>query len=197
MVLSFCLIQSLYSQNNSTTGSSQANKQIRIKLGALEKTSAKKEMNSAELQQLAYNMEAQALQLRKALRNNPSLTEELLKDAENLENTAALLQIDAFEISGRLNRAHFNANRLEINALLLRSNFDEDVYQPVTLLITLSEREMKMATEMREEANAEKKPAVKLGRLSNADEKETLALNEQDKALGILKKNKSLTLGEN
>jgi hypothetical protein len=46
---------------------------------------------------------------------------------------------------------------------------------------------MRYAYEMREEANAMPTSAAKLGSLSNADEKETLALGEQNQALNILK----------
>jgi hypothetical protein len=46
---------------------------------------------------------------------------------------------------------------------------------------------MRYAYEMREEANAMPTTGAKLGSLSNADEKETLALGEQTQAITILK----------
>jgi predicted phosphatase len=55
-------------------------------------------------------------------------------------------------------------------------------------LINSASREIKLAKEMREEAYAWSNNAATLGSLSNAEEKEFLALNKLDEATAILMK---------
>jgi hypothetical protein len=167
-----------------------ATKQIRIKLGAApDKTKTLKTVSAEELQQLAAGMEEQAGKLREESKNKSELTQnKLLEEALNLLKLSVSLQIEAFELSGRMNTSQYFENRSTINTLLINARLESEIVSSVSQLVSLAERHLKLAIEMREEANAEQLPVNKLGRLSNADEKELLALHHQNDAIALINK---------
>lgn len=198
LAISIFLLQTLKSQTILTPseGANTNGKQIRITLGTGGKEKAPTTViKTVDLQQLAVTMELRAIELRNEAAGSEGDTKKLLlEEAINIEKLAIMMQIEAYEQSGIKNYALFKSKGQTIRALLLGPGLDEDIFKPVTLHIGFAERNMKLAVEMREEANAENKPAVKLGRLSNADEKEVLALNEQDQAIDLIQTNRRTSL---
>ena len=97
------------------------------------------------------------------------------------------MMITALELSGVKNKEAYTLNKATINQLLEKTNLSAITAKQAQSLLSDAEMNMRFAYEMREEANAMPTLAAKLGSLSNADEKETLALGEQNQVLNILK----------
>lgn len=116
----------------------------------------------------------------------------LLAEAKEYEQKAVSKHLEAVEMSSSLNSRKFKANKMVINELL--KSVINLVQSHTHTLIYSSERNMRAAIEMREEAHSDSNPSSRLGALTNAEEKELLALDEQSQAinqLGQLQKNKS------
>jgi hypothetical protein len=145
-------------------------------------------ISAQHLQQQAEELSLKSKYLREAAVNNTGLTKtELLEEASVLYKQAELMFITALELSGVKNKEAYTLNKTTINQLLETSNVSAFAGKQAQSLISDAEMNMRFAYEMREEANAMPTPAAKLGSLSNADEKETLALSEQHRAITILK----------
>ncbi len=126
--------------------------------------------------------------LREAAVSNTGLTKtELLEESNTLYKQAELMMITALELSGVSHKETYTLNKASLNHLLEKTNASAIAGKQAQSLIADAEMNMRFAYEMREEANAMPTSAAKLGSLSNADEKETLALGEQNQALNILK----------
>lgn len=140
------------------------------------------------LNQQAEELSLKSKYLREAAVNNTGLTKtELMEEANALYKQAELMFITALELSGVKNKEAYTLNKTTINQLLEKSNVSAFAGKQVQSLITEAEMNMRYAYEMREEANAMPTTAGKLGSLSNAEEKETLALGEQTQVINILK----------
>lgn len=141
----------------------------------------------ADLLLIAETLESEALKLRQEakLKNQTERTG-ILSRAKLLETLALEKQVDASEISGQLSQQQFKRNSITIKILI--SNYkgqkSELIYS--FSLITESEKDMKLAREMREEAYAQHNVASKLGTMGNAEEKELLALNKQNTVMETL-----------
>lgn len=148
-------------------------------------TAKQSELN---LKQKAEELSLKSKYLREAAVNNTGLTKsELIEEANALYKQAEQMFITALELSGIQHKEEYALNKSSINQLLEKSTVSAIAGKQVQGLIAEAEMNMRFAYEMREEANAMPTSAGKLGSLSNADEKETLALNDQSKALSILK----------
>lgn len=112
----------------------------------------------------------------------------LIKSANELRAQAELKQIQASEIAGKLNLEKFNNNKVIFVVLIKKVSANESVVEEAKIINTEAEYSMKLAKEMREEAYAMHNNAAKLGTMSNAEEKETEALNKQDEAINKIKK---------
>lgn len=115
----------------------------------------------------------------------------LLAEAKELDQKAISKHLEAVEMSSSLNSRKFKANKVVIRDLM-KSVIDL-VQSRTHSLIYSSERNMQAAIEMREEAHSDSNPSSRLGALTNAEEKELLALEEQSQVidqLGQLQKNK-------
>lgn len=144
--------------------------------------------SAKSLKQQAEELSLKSKYLREAAVNNTGLTKtELVEEANALYKQAEMMFITALELSGVKNKETYTLNKAALNQLLEKNDISATAGKQIQSLINDAEMNMRFAYEMREEANAMPTNAAKLGSLSNADEKETLALSEQNQALNILK----------
>ncbi|MBL7931330.1 MAG: hypothetical protein JNL60_05495, partial [Bacteroidia bacterium] len=108
------------------------------------------------------------------------------------ERNSLQKQIEASEIYGTINQVKFNSNKETINKLIVSPELDDSKKSQSRVLISSSESNMQKAKELREESYRAANLSGRLGIMSNAEEKELMALSEQSKAIDILfKKPKS------
>lgn len=152
------------------------------------RTVASTKTSGQNLKQQAEELSLKSKYLREAAVNNTGLTKaELLEEANTLYKQAEMMFITALELSGVKNKEAYTLNKTNLNQLLEKANVSAITAKQAQSLISDAEMNMRFAYEMREEANAMPTSAGKLGSLSNADEKETLALGEQNQAITLLK----------
>ena len=116
----------------------------------------------------------------------------LREEALTIETQSLLKQIEASEVSAKISLQKFEQNRVVILDLFTRIPKNNITYTKAQGSYSESERFMKIAKEMREEANAQFSIQAKYGDMSNAEEKETLALDKQKEVLSLLGNNNSL-----
>lgn len=134
-----------------------------------------------ELGQLAQKLRAEAGGKHEAVKNI------LLAEASNLDRQTQQVQVAASELSAEISYYKFDANKNQIKKQV--SKVGDDNISPYTQnLIFDSEKIIRLAKEMREEANAQPTISAKLGTYSNAEEQEALALSKQVEALQQLEK---------
>ncbi len=112
---------------------------------------------------------------------------ELISEANEMYAQAVNMLINALEISGQKNKETYSVNKANINQLLEKTNISAYAGKEAQSLISDANMNMRLATEMREEANAMPTVESKLGSMSNADEKEVVALADQNQVIHILK----------
>jgi len=112
----------------------------------------------------------------------------LIKASSELLKQSEIKRIQASEISGRLSLEKFALNSIVFNNMLFTSVAEEITIDKAKEINSEAMHNFKMAKEMREEAYSMKTNSAKLGTMNNAEEKEELALNEQESAISILKK---------
>lgn len=152
------------------------------------KTTVTTKESAQNLKQQAEDLILKSKYLREAAVNNTGLTKtELLEESNTLYKQAETMLTTALELSGVKNKEAYTLNKAALNQLLEKTNLSAISSKQIQSLVADAEMNMRYAYEMREEANAMPTSAGKLGSLSNADEKETLALGEQSQALNILK----------
>jgi len=140
------------------------------------------------LNQQANDLVLKSQTLREAAQNTTGLVKsELLAEASELYKQAEILLITELELSGQKNSETFSLNKLNINQLLVITNISAVAGKEAQNLISDANMNMRIAGEMRQEAYAMPTNAAKLGSMSNADEKEILAIGEQNQAIHILK----------
>jgi hypothetical protein len=141
-----------------------------------------------DLQSKADELTLMAQKLRTESKDkHASVKKVLLDEASNLEKHCITLQIAASELSAQITYSQFDENRKTIKKYISK-NGEENVPQYAKTLIFDSEKIIRLAKEMREEANAQPTPTSKLGTMSNAEEQEQLALSKQVDALRILER---------
>lgn len=106
----------------------------------------------------------------------------------SLQKQAQHKQLISSEIKGKINFEQFTLNLTLINSLLSKLENTNSVYQTSYTEKQTSIHLMKIAREMREEAYSLENTAAMLGTLSNAEEKENLSLDTQNKTIVTLKK---------
>lgn len=111
----------------------------------------------------------------------------LVKAANELFRQGEIKLIQASEIKGKINLEKFNSGKIIFNNLILTSLAAESITQQAKEIESEAHHSFKMAKEMREEAYAMPTNSAKLGTMGNAEEKETIALGKQNKAITILK----------
>lgn len=113
--------------------------------------------------------------------------QQLVKAANELYKQAELKQIQASEITGKINIEKFKANEITFNDMALSTHATETILDNAKEINSEAKRSMKLAKEMREEAYAMSSNTAKLGSMNNAEDKENIALSKQSEAIGILK----------
>jgi hypothetical protein len=114
--------------------------------------------------------------------------DKLVKEAEDLEKQAEQKQIEASELSAKIALSKFDVNKENVASILAASKSDEATTNQAKALMEEAEQAMKRAKAIREEANAITNNAAKIGSLGNGEENELIALNKQNEALNLLKK---------
>ena len=96
-------------------------------------------------------------------------------------------QVKAAEIAGKINKEQYRINKENLIAILAISQANAYSTNQANELIENAVVNLRLGQEMREEAYAMPTGAAKVGSLVNAEEKEALAINQQKKAVDILK----------
>ncbi len=128
-----------------------------------------------------------------------------LKDAEqklkaevsSVQQKFILKQIEISQLKAKLAYEKFDLNKTTINGLLKRPEYKPIVIQKTEVLSSEAEDAVKMAKEMREEADAQLTLEARLAEMSNAEEKELLALTKQQQAITLLNHHVPLVLPKN
>jgi hypothetical protein len=108
---------------------------------------------------------------------------QIIAEAVVYEKKAEGSQLSAIEMAGTLNLRAFKENRTKLRFMVSNLRTGELIPNQTSELIYASEKNMKLAIELREEAHAIVQTASRLGTLTNAEEKELLALSEQTQAI--------------
>jgi len=120
----------------------------------------------------------------------------LKEEAESAEQIYLNKQLEASVLSGKIALHEFDENKKTIVVLFSKIPKNTPVYTSANVINVESERLMKLAKEMREEANAQQTLYTKIANMSNAEEKETLALLKQNVVLAMLDKSIEKTTEE-
>jgi hypothetical protein len=110
---------------------------------------------------------------------------EALFNAAQLEALAIAKQIEASILSGRTSLEKFNTNNEQIEQLMRNWYGSQSKLEKAGEIIFDAKHSMRMAVEMREEANTYPHPSARLGAMQNAEEKEFLALSQQNEVLSM------------
>lgn len=141
----------------------------------------------------ANEMRETAEQLKKASVNaRPNEKMEMIKEALVLENDYKTKQITASNLYATFVYDNFSKNRIVIASLIEKLLSKPELIAKSTQLNMEAESYIKLGKEIREEANAQLTKAAILGEISNAEEKETLAINKQQETLKTLECAKTL-----
>jgi len=112
----------------------------------------------------------------------------LREEAISAETQSTMKRIEASEISGRISLQKFEQNKMIILDAFTRIPKNNINYTKGTVSYSESERFMKIAKEMREEAYAQLTIQARYGEMINAEEKEALALSKQQEVLSLFDK---------
>ena len=178
-------------RHHSSTSTSAARKDVTMdgaKVITAEKNVAVIKTSSINYKPEAADLIQKSNTLKEAAQNSEGVVkQELIAEANDLLSIAQNIQIKVFEKSGAENKETYEFNKTSISSLLEKSNLSAIAGKEVNNLISDAGLNMRLANEMRQEAYAMPTPAAKLGSLSNADEKETVAISDQNQAIHILK----------
>jgi hypothetical protein len=104
------------------------------------------------------------------------------------ELEAAMIQeIALLENEGSTNLETYTANKKSITDLLSKTSLSPSTGKDIRNLVSEAAINMRRGSEMRQEAYAMPSIGAKLGSLSNANEKEIIAIGEQNQAIHIVK----------
>lgn len=142
-----------------------------------------------ELQKQSEELSSLSQKLRSESKDkHESVKKILLSEANNLDRQTQLVQVAASELSAEISYYKYDANKSNIKKYVTKNGGEQNVPQYTKNLIFDSEKIIRLAKEMREEANAQPSIAAKLGTMGNAEEQEALALSKQVEALNQLEK---------
>lgn len=141
-----------------------------------------------ELQKQSEELSALSQKLRTESKNkHESVKKIMLSEATNLDRQTQLVQVAASELSAEISYYKYDSNKTTIKKQVTKVG-ENNVPDYTKNLIFDSEKIIRLAKEMREEANAQPSIAAKLGTMGNAEEQEALALTKQVEALNQLEK---------
>ncbi len=121
-----------------------------------------------------------------ALTALPNEKQLLLNEAHEQEDDFVYGQIQKSESEARVKGEQFNTNKFIILTLLDQVRNQSSIITQVKIFCKEANRCMQQALEIREEAKAQLYPAATLGEMSNAEEKEVLAITLQGNCLNLL-----------
>ena len=113
---------------------------------------------------------------------------ELLNEALFFEKQFVIKQIEISELLAKQTYQKLYQNRNYIGLLMKTIKDDEYTTNLANNLNSEAEKFIRMAKEMREEANAQPNNASKLGNLTKAEDEEVLALNKQQQVFDIIER---------
>ena len=120
------------------------------------------------------------------LKNN---LKKLRDEADLTEQNYIIKQIEASRLSGQISFQKFEENKKTILVFFTQQPTNIYTYTAAKFNHVESERFMKLAREIREEADAQLTLQAKIGSMSNAEEKEAEALAKQNAVLVLFEKN--------
>lgn len=109
----------------------------------------------------------------------------LRDEAVSIETQSIIKHIEASEVSGKISLQKFEQSKIIILDLFTRVPKNNFTYTKAQGSYTESERFMKIAKEMREEANAQLTIQARYAEMINAEQEEALALAKQDEILSL------------
>ena len=113
---------------------------------------------------------------------------ELLNESLFFEKQFVIKQIEISELLAKQTYQKLYQNRNYIGLLMKTIKDDEYTTNLANSLNSEAEKFIRMAKEMREEANAQPNNSSKLGNLTNAEDEEVLALNKQQQVFDIIER---------
>ncbi|MEO6302958.1 MAG: hypothetical protein ABIP51_07280 [Bacteroidia bacterium] len=113
---------------------------------------------------------------------------ELTTEATFFEKQFVIKQIEISELLAQDTYQKLYQNRNYIGLLMKSIKDDEYTTNLATTLNSDAEKSIRMAKEMREEANAQPNNVSKLGNMTNAEDEEVLALNKQQQVFDIIER---------
>jgi len=115
----------------------------------------------------------------------------LREEAVSAETQSIMKSIEASELSGKITLQKFEQTKVIILDLFTKIPKNNISYTKAQGSFTESERFMKIAKEIREEANAQLTIQARYAEMINAEEEETLALAKQEEVLSLFHKDHS------
>ncbi|MBI3518309.1 MAG: hypothetical protein HY062_02985 [Bacteroidetes bacterium] len=141
----------------------------------------------AEQMKQAENLKVTAQQLRvQAEAVSPNQKHILMNEAMSLEEDYLTKQLEVSALRSKINYDKFCENRVLIASLINDAKHSELLMTKAMQLNNEAEYLMKMGKELREEANAQLTNAAKYGATTNAEEKETVALQKQTESISVI-----------
>lgn len=113
---------------------------------------------------------------------------ELLNEALFFEKQFVIKQIEISELLAKQTYQKLYQNRNYISLLMKTIKDDEYTMNLATNLNSEAEKYIRLAKEMREEANAQPNNVSKLGNMTNAEDEEVIALNKQQQIFDIIER---------
>lgn len=141
-----------------------------------------------------------ALQLEENLKESDNLKTEqqkLKNDILAAQQKLTLKHIEISEIKSKITYEQYTLNITTIEDLLKQASLKPATVQKTETLSKEAEIAIKMAKEIREEARAQLTPDAQLAEMSNAEEKEVLAISKQKEAIHLLSRSRPLYIKEN
>ncbi len=139
-----------------------------------------------ELTKQAFGIRNTAKQLRDLSENKQGYEKEVLvSEATIMDKEYTQKQIEISMLNSKITQVTFYDNRKLIENLLNSINNDA-ITQQAQLINEEAEYNFRIAKEMREEANAQHTEMAKLAEMTNAEEKEIVALNKQQQTFTTL-----------
>lgn len=143
----------------------------------------------------ANNLKYTAQELRKnATTSSPNEKQILINEAISFENDYLTKQLEISKLKSQLTKSKFVKNKNLINSLIDAQKDNIELVNKVKVLTSEAEYLLKISQEMREEGNAQLTVQAKYGAMSNAEEKEILALGKQYESIQTIEKYNS-TMG--
>ncbi|MGZ3884841.1 MAG: hypothetical protein ACXVPQ_04950 [Bacteroidia bacterium] len=140
------------------------------------------------LQRQSDSLMTLSLQLREESKTlSESAKKEVLAESYKLYKQSEVMQLRLSRASEKIMKEQFNTNVTGYNALLELSFASEAALSKAILLFSEAQRAMRLAEELREEANALPVISQTLGSMNNAEEKEWIAVKKSGEAINLLR----------